>query len=124
MIIIALPWPDKSLSPNGRAHHMVKARSVKAARKLAWAVTLEALEGKKWPEGAAHLNWSFHPKTKNSVDDDNAISSNKAHRDGIADAMGIDDKNFRNTYRICEPVKGGKVVVTITPYPITESERN
>jgi len=62
MITIELPWPDKALSPNGRPHRMTKARMVKAARKTAWAVTLEALKGKKWADPSAHLRWSFHPK--------------------------------------------------------------
>jgi len=124
MITLQLAWPDKALSPNGRPHRMAKARMVKLHRTAAWAVTLEALAGKKWAEKVAYLSWTFHPKTKNAVDIDNCIASQKAHADGIADALGIDDKNFRSTYRICEPIKGGKVVVTITPYPITESERN
>jgi len=117
MITIELPWPDKALSPNGRPHKMAKARMVKAARKTAWAVTLGALKGKKWADPSAHLRWSFHPKTANAVDKDNCIASVKSYQDGIADALGIDDKTFSAEYQILEPIKGGAVRVAIVYFP-------
>jgi crossover junction endodeoxyribonuclease RusA len=46
-------------------------------------------------------------------DGDNAQSACKAFRDGIADALGIDDSKFTTTYSISEPVKGGAVIVTV-----------
>jgi crossover junction endodeoxyribonuclease RusA len=110
---LTLPWPAKELSPNARAYHFARARAAKKARKDAWLVMLEALKGSKpdWQRVAIH--WEFRPKTKNRPDDDNAESSAKAYRDGIADALGIDDTNFTTTRSIGEPVKGGAVIVTV-----------
>lgn len=114
MIQIALPWPDKALSPNGRSHPMAKARAVKAARHYAWAAVLEALAGTKPSWEKADLHWEFRPKTANVPDDDNALSSVKSYRDGIADALGMNDRNFQTTHRMAAPTKGGSVLVTIS----------
>lgn len=113
-ISIRLPWPDKALSPNAPGQHWAKkGRAAKAAYGMAWAVTLEALKGEKvaWP--AVKLHWVFHPKTANRVDDDNAEASCKHYRDGIAKALGIDDKHFTATREIADPIKGGAVIVHI-----------
>ncbi len=114
MITVTLPWPDKTLSPNGRpAHWAVKARAVKAARhEAAWAVRRTFRTKPNWT--AVQLHWEFHPKTANKPDSDNAESSCKAYRDGIADALGIDDSKFTTTVTIGEPTKGGAVIVTVT----------
>jgi crossover junction endodeoxyribonuclease RusA len=110
---VTLPWPDKHLSPNARCHWAVKARATKDARHAARVLTLQATKMRrpKW-DGAA-LHWEFHPKTRNTPDDDNAKASTKAFRDGIADALGIDDSKFQTTYSMGSPVKGGAVIVTI-----------
>lgn len=111
---IVLPWPDKDLSPNGRANPFAKARKTKAAREAAYYVTRQALGRQRsaWT-GVVFLHWDFRPKTRNKVDDDNAEGSCKAYRDGIAQALGIDDSNFKATRSIGEPVKGGAVLVTV-----------
>lgn len=113
-IAVTLPWPDKALSPNGRAHRMAKYRAGKKAKEAAWLLTLEALKGRKPSWAKAALVWTFHPKTANPVDVDNCIASNKAHQDGIAAALGIDDANFSATYQLASPIKGGAVLVTIS----------
>lgn len=114
-IAVTLPWPNKALSPNASGQHWTaKYRASQAAKRTAWALTLEALKGGKveWPAVAIH--WRFHPKTANRIDDDNAEASCKHYRDGIAKALGIDDANFTATRSIGEPIKGGAVLVTIS----------
>jgi crossover junction endodeoxyribonuclease RusA len=113
VIKLTLPWPHKDLSPNGRAHHFAKARAAKAARLLAWGLTLEAMKGRQPTSEAIALHWDFHPKTANLPDGDNAEASVKAYRDGIADALGINDAKFTATRTIGQPVKGGAVNVTV-----------
>jgi crossover junction endodeoxyribonuclease RusA len=54
-----------------------------------------------------------YPPTKRRMDDDNLIACLKAHRDGIAKALGIDDNRFDQRLQWGEPVKGGKIVVAI-----------
>lgn len=110
---IQLPWPDKALSPNGRAHWAQKARAVKAARREAWITTLAAMDGRTVSWQAVDLHWIFRPKTATAPDEDNIEAASKAYRDGIADALGIDDANFRATREIGLPIKGGAVFAII-----------
>jgi len=123
-IRLSLPWPDRALSPNGRPSHWgVEHRAKAKAFALAHRTTLAALGTSRKPGwAAAAIHWEFHPKTANKVDDDNAEGSCKAYRDGIADALGMDDANFIATRSFGEPVKGGCVHVTISQIE-TEAER-
>lgn len=110
---IALPWPARSLSPNARVHWGAKAKAVKDARNTARVLTLEALKLRRPRWDAVALHWEFHPKTANFPDGDNAESACKAYRDGIADALGIDDAKFTTTRSMGAPVKGGSVQVIV-----------
>lgn len=110
---VSLPWPDRNLSPNARCHWAVKAKSVKLARDAARVLTLQAFKLRRPHWTAAELHWEFHPKTANKVDGDNAESACKAFRDGIADALGMDDATFTTSKSMSDPVKGGAVLVTI-----------
>jgi crossover junction endodeoxyribonuclease RusA len=74
---------------------------------------LEALGGRKPDWTGVSIHWEFHPKTATRPDDDNCIASCKAYRDGIADALGIDDAKFTTTHTMGQPVKGGAVNVTV-----------
>ncbi|MNG13298.1 hypothetical protein D3C84_969700 [compost metagenome] len=64
---------------------------------------------------------TFCPPNRRAYDDDNLLARFKAGRDGIADGLGIDDKNFVTTLNIGDPVPGGEVRVHIRDYPIVES---
>lgn len=110
---LSLPWPNRNLSPNARCHWGVKANAVKDARNTARVLTLQALKMRRPHWEAVAIHWEFHPKTANKPDDDNIIASCKAYRDGIADALGIDDAKFTTTHSMGQPVKGGAVNVTV-----------
>ncbi|WCE04446.1 hypothetical protein [Pseudoxanthomonas sp. JBR18] len=116
---LILPWPSKDLSPNGRAHWSKKAKATKLSRFEAAMIARHA----GWPllalpEGRLHLWWDFYPPTKRLPDDDNMLARCKAYRDGIADALGIDDKRFvSHPFVKDESRKGGQVVVRITGGP-------
>lgn len=111
-----LPWPHKDLSPNGRAHWARKAKATKAARYLAGVLTMGAgWQSVALPDGRLHLWIDFFPPTKRLPDDDNMLSRCKAYRDGIADALGIDDRRFVSHPMVRdEKRKGGAVRVRIT----------
>lgn len=113
---LILPWPDKAMSPNARVHWSVKSKAVKIARSFAFLKTKEAGWDKiELPEGRLHLWIDFYPPTKRMPDDDNMLSRCKAYRDGIADALGIDDKRFiSHPFVKSEVVKGGEVRIRIT----------
>lgn len=116
--MIVLPWPDKVLNPNARAHWATKARAVKAARKYGHCVTLAAgMDANTFKEydGKVHLWIDYYAKTRNYPDADNCLSASKAYFDGIADALGINDRRFvYHPYVKDETAKGGKVVIRFT----------
>lgn len=110
---IELPFPALILWPNGRGHHMAKHREFQKHKGWAWAALCA---DRTFAYRGGRIDWlvTFYPKTRHAIDDDNARASLKAYQDGFAKALGIDDKLF-NAPRIQfgEPVKGGRVVVTI-----------
>ncbi len=55
----------------------------------------------------------FFPPDKRRRDDDNMLASFKAGRDGVADALGVDDNKFVTSFEVCDPVEDGAVRVTI-----------
>lgn len=91
---VILPWPDKALSPNARIHWAQRAKAVKAYRQACWALTKEAGLTIDW-EGYIYLWLTFYPPDRRARDDDNLIASFKGGRDGMAQALGVDDKRFR-----------------------------
>ena len=113
---VTLPWPPKGLSPNARLHWAAKSKQAKAYRMACFALCLEAKLTKPDTEGRLHLWIDFYPPDRRHRDDDNMIAAFKSGRDGIADALGIDDRRF-----VCHPyVKeqvGGMVKVRITAGP-------
>ena len=113
---VTLPWPPKEVSPNARVHWSVKSKAAKALRKAAHILTLEAgIRGVDW-EGDIHLFVDYFPPDKRARDQDNMISASKALFDGLADAMGVNDKRFRLHPYVKDEV-GGMVKVRITARP-------
>lgn len=109
---IVLPWPAKELNPNSRVHWSVKSRYAKKARADAFFATQAAGWKKGEVKGKADLWIYFYPPNKRKRDDDNLLSAFKPFRDGIADALGVDDQNFRSHPVVLEET-GGRVVVRI-----------
>ncbi|NNJ16373.1 endodeoxyribonuclease RusA [Pseudomonas putida CSV86] len=114
MTELTLPWPPAACSPNARVHW---ARKSKAARSYRSACHLLAKQaGIKAPEGDALLMLEFVPPDRRRRDDDNLLAMFKAGRDGLADALGIDDNVFATQIRVSkETTKGGAVRVRIQP---------
>ena len=68
--------------------------------------------------GDIHLWIDFCPPDRRHRDDDNIIAAFKAGRDGLADALGVDDKRFRiHSWVKSDPVRGGMVKIRLTPGP-------
>lgn len=113
---VTLPWPPKECSPNARGHWSKKAKAAKAyrhaCRTLALAARLAIPEG----PGAVHLFLDFYPPDRRARDDDNLTAAFKSGRDGLADALKVDDKHF-----VCHPYLktevGGMVKVRIVKGP-------
>lgn len=113
--MIELPWPPKALSPNFRSRsHWLKTRALKAARLDAYYATI-ASDADCGGDHPIRLSIQFYPPDRRARDEDNMMSSCKAYLDGIAQAWGVNDSAFRSTPVICQPVKGGKIVVSVMP---------
>ena len=102
---VELPWPYKGLSPNSNLHWRRKAEA-----KAQYRFDCKASANKITP--GKLLTVTFRPPNRR-WDRDNMIGAFKAGQDGIADAMGIDDRNFVIAYRYEEPVKHGAVIVEV-----------
>lgn len=118
MIVVELPFPPKELSPNSRLHWAVVSKAKKSYRSRAQLTT--QFVANNWqlggwkPTGKIKISYTFYPSANRHYDFDNLISRMKAGMDGIADALGINDKNFRlGTVDIAPAIKGGMVRVRI-----------
>jgi len=124
---LILPWPSPDLSPNARGHWGKRMRATKEARglafimarKIGWNVSLS----KPWQqdETPISLHIDVFPPDRRRRDDDNMSARFKAYRDGIADALGINDSSFREALFIHDhPKPGGQIRVRIQPSTDTE----
>ena len=110
--MIVLPWPDQRLSPNARTHWAVKSPVTKAARMLACYVT-KGTGARVEHDGPIAMRVTFCAPDRRHRDRDNCIACCKAYMDGIADALGVNDRRFEPTYAWGQPVKGGAVEVAL-----------
>lgn len=116
---IQLPWPSRILHPNARVHWAQRAKAAKAARMEAFVLARAAGWHKhQLPDGRLHLWIDFVPPDRRRRDDDGLLASMKQARDGLADALGIDDSRFVSHPFLHDTVrKGGEVRVRITGVP-------
>ncbi|MBF5007610.1 RusA family crossover junction endodeoxyribonuclease [Diaphorobacter caeni] len=115
---IELPWPDRTLHPNARVHWAQLAKAKKAAREHAYYTVKGSGLVHTFPPGRIHIWIDFYPPDRRKRDDDGLLASMKAARDGIADALGVDDSRFVSHPMIHDTVhKGGIVRVTLTGGP-------
>jgi crossover junction endodeoxyribonuclease RusA len=114
--MIELPWPPKELSPNSRTHWRKKASVAKGYRNDCYLLTKAANHPPlETEDGGLVLAIEFVPPDRRQRDDDNCLAAFKSGRDGIADALGINDNRFKTTLWLSDkPVKGGMVRVSIT----------
>jgi len=110
--VIELPWPHKDLSPNARIHWGDRRRLVASYRGA--CCLLANLSGVRPIEAErVAMTIRFCPPDMRRRDMDNLIAATKALRDGLMDALGVDDSRFVVTYEMGEPIKGGAVMVQI-----------
>lgn len=112
---LELPWPPRELSPNARVHWARRSKAAKAYKQACYLLTKQA--GIQAPEGRVLLALEFVPPDRRRRDDDNILAAFKSGRDGIADALGIDDSRFVTQFSVSqEPVNGGAVRVRISEH--------
>ena len=125
---LILPWPARALHPNARVHWRTKAAETKKARQSAFYLARQAgwAPGTVPAEGKLRLQVDFIPPDRRRRDDDGMPAAFKAWRDGLADALGIDDHRFRSVPGLLdEPVANGAVRVRIGIWtPDQENDRS
>ena len=112
-----LPWPPRECSPNWRGHWAVKSRAAKNARHGAYMLAVAAgWHRQTWPGGKLHFWLDFFPPDRRARDDDNLLAAAKNQRDGVAEAIGIDDKRVVSHpfVRDFDPAHKGQVRLRIT----------
>ena len=114
MIEVTLAWPPKDLSPNTRAHWRQRSKAAKAYRtECAWQVKAAGPKPFFAPLGPITLDIEFIEPDKRARDLDNMLASIKAGIDGIADALGVNDRRFVFHIRRADRI-GGMVKVRIS----------
>lgn len=114
MSLVVLPWPPSALSSNARGHWAKRARATRKYRDDARLATLAAKVPVP-PEGEIALTVRFVPP-HNRGDRANWPAMVKAGIDGLADALGCNDKRFVPAWTYAEPEKPGRVEITVSPY--------
>ncbi len=121
MMTVTLPWPPKDLSPNQRLHWSRVSAAKKAYRTECFmrariaGITTQSLAG----ASKAAVTLTFYPPDRRARDADNMLASMKAGLDGLADALGLDDRHFRITFDVAPDI-GGMVKVAIEPIALQE----
>ena len=117
---IVLPWPNPKLTPNAkrRTHWRTYQPAIKDDRRTGHLLTYKAfsegeplVHGPLTGEGHIRPVITFYPPDARHRDDDGMIAAFKHLRDGICDALAVNDRRFRPHYVIAEPEKPGRVEV-------------
>lgn len=118
---LVLPWPSRDLHPNARVHWAVKSKAAKAAKQEAHVLAIAAgWPNEALPDGPMHVWIDGYPTDHRRRDADGLLSSLKPALDGIADALGVDDRRFVPHPWVKDEVrKGGQVIIRITGGPQT-----
>lgn len=117
MVCFEFPWPPSELSPNARVHWAQLARVKKKYRETCYllALTHGARTAITWG-GSIHAVMEFYPPNRRKRDDDNLMAMFKSGRDGLADALEVNDNRFRVHPQLMDET-GGKVVVKLMESP-------
>lgn len=111
---ITLPFPPASLSGHAKGHW--RAKSGPTAKHREWARLATMAAGVAAPAtGDIRICVRFVPPDRRS-DRGNFPVRMKAYFDGIADALGVNDRRFVPQFEFAEPKKPGHVDVTVGPY--------
>lgn len=106
---VSVPWPPGVLSPNARVDRWTLARAKKAYRTgCGWEAKAAGLP--RMTSESLPVTITFHPPDNRRRDRDNMIAAMKSGQDGIADAIGVDDRLWVPTYALGDPVPRGAVV--------------
>ena len=111
---LSLSWPAPALWPNSRVSWRVRSEYVRAARDEAYVVTRNTLLVPPWndPGGDILLTVTGHKPAEHGQDRDGFNSAMKAYYDGIASALQVNDRRFKQVvdWGENEPPRGSVTV--------------
>lgn len=113
MIQVSLPWPPSALRHNAHQHWR-KRHVASQLYKSVCSISLREQGLGKVDAERLHLTMTFLPPDRRRHDMDGMLSRTKWGIDCIAELTGVDDYFFGLTLIRGEPVKGGRVDITIT----------
>lgn len=118
MMTVTLPWPPKILSPNARPHHMALYKAKRAYRQACmWQAMADGIRPNVSYRTPLTVEVEFIPPDRRPRDRDNMIAAMKAGFDGLADALGVDDRHFLLQFAPVSSDTGGMVKVRISEPP-------
>ena len=111
MTSFTLPFPPSSLSGHAKGHW--RSKSGPTAKHREWArLQTKAAAPVVEPEGDIVVRVRFVPPDRRG-DRTNYPNRMKPYFDGIADALGVNDRRFLPAYEFAEPCKPGWVLITL-----------
>lgn len=113
MVDVELPFPPAILSGHAKGNgQWAKIAQTKKHRQ--WALDAAKAAGWAAPEGKGdiHLLVAFYPADRRG-DRWNFVARAKAQVDGLADAMGVNDRRFLPRFIFAEPCKNARVVYSL-----------
>ena len=121
IVRVILPWAKTSeISANSRLHWRRRAALVKAQKRAAYALALEAGWHKvSVPDGAdISVSLTFCPPPRGPVPDlDNALTAQKGALDALAAVLRVNDRRFRISIQAGDRCRDGAVIVQIEVAP-------
>lgn len=99
-LIVRLPWPDPNLMPNRKnGKHWTSTARVKTEQKeasyLCTKAAIQTADHQGFGDGNIPLSLVYMPKDNRHRDLDNLLASSKALIDGMAEALGVNDRRFK-----------------------------
>jgi crossover junction endodeoxyribonuclease RusA len=114
-LMLSLPWPPSTLSPNARPKHWSILARAKRRYRAACALSAQAQGARRMVADSISVRLQFAPPDKRHRDWDNMVASVKAGLDGLVDVLGVDDSRWRVSFEVGAPQRGGAVKVEVMP---------
>ena len=112
---IILPWPPVGMSPNGaHGHWSTKSKAAKSY-KTECAGILRSKGVRPVEASSVDVTLTFCPPYLRRYDLDNALARAKQGLDAVAEAIGVDDSQWRSiTLERGEKCRDGAIIIHIT----------
>jgi hypothetical protein len=121
---LSLPYPHKALWPNGRPHWGAKSRETKKHRQWAY-IAAKADELPAIGDGQIPIKIVVYGKSRGPLpDEDNSSAAAKAYLDGIAEAIGVNDRHFSAPVIEFSTNRASKFVIYVGECARTKAGRN